>query len=136
MNMSISTGMAVISPAAVAAPEGTKLTIRVPDDFHHHCRDGDRTAAVLAHTAKRFGRCLIMPNLHPPVVTTEAALTYKEHIIRSLPVGRNSANSCNTMEPLMTLFLTDHTTPDEIKKAAEAGLVGCKYYPAGATTRK
>jgi len=106
---------------------GTQLRIRLPDDFHHHCRDGEKTAAVLGLTAQRFGRCLMMPNLQPPVTTTEAALIYKAHILKSLPAG------C-TMEPLMTLYLTDRTTAEEIKKAATAGVVGCKYYPAGATT--
>jgi dihydroorotase len=106
---------------------GTRLTIRLPDDFHHHCRDGPQTASVLEHASQRFGRCLIMPNLMPPVTTTEDALKYKEHILQSLPEG-------STMEPLMTLYLTDKTTPQEIAKAAQAGIVGCKYYPAGATT--
>jgi len=109
------------------SPAGTKLTIRLPDDFHHHCRDGAKTAAVLGHASQRFGRCLMMPNLQPPVTTTVAALAYKEHILKSLPTG-------STLEPLMTLYLTDHTTAEEIEKAAAAGIVGCKYYPAGATT--
>jgi dihydroorotase len=113
----------------VSAP-GTRITIRLPDDFHHHCRDGSQTAAILAHASKRFGRCLIMPNLKPPVVTTEQALQYKQHILKSLP-----PNTTTTMEPLMTLYLTDQTKPEEIVKAAQAGgIVGCKYYPVGATT--
>jgi dihydroorotase len=109
------------------AAAGTILKIRLPDDFHHHCRDGEQTAAVLSHAARRFGRCLMMPNLKPPVTNADAADIYKQHILRSLP-----ANS--TMEPLMTLFLTDNTSPEDIRVAAAAGVVGCKYYPAGATT--
>jgi dihydroorotase len=111
------------------APVGTRLQIRLPDDFHHHCRDGAKTAAILQHAAKRFGRCLMMPNLAPPVTTTEKALAYKKHIVDSLPADAPAA-----FQPLMTLYLTDFTTPDEIAKAHAAGIVGCKYYPAGATT--
>jgi dihydroorotase len=109
------------------APDGTQLTLRLPDDFHHHCRDGAKTAAVLKLASQRFGRCLIMPNLQPPVTTTAMALSYKEHILKCLPSGA-------TLEPLMTLYLTDHTTAEEIETAFSAGIVGCKYYPAGATT--
>ncbi len=107
--------------------ENTKITIRLPDDFHHHCRDGPKTAAVLAHASRRFGRCLMMPNLKPPVTTTKLAMEYKQHILKSLPEK-------STMEPLMTLYLTDHTTPEEIELAHKENIVGCKYYPAGATT--
>ncbi|GKY96802.1 hypothetical protein MPSEU_000639400 [Mayamaea pseudoterrestris] len=114
------------TPVGVSAP-GTRVTIRLPDDFHHHARDGLQTKLILQHACKRFGRCLIMPNLVPPVTTTKQALEYKQHITDSLPDG-------STMEPLMTLYLTDKTTADEITKAAQAGIVGCKYYPAGATT--
>lgn len=111
-----------------ATPAGTQLTIRIPDDFHHHCRDGASTAAILRHIATgRFARCLMMPNLKPPVTTTEAALMYKAHIVKSLPID-------SQLEPLMMLYLTDYTTAAEIKKAKNAGIVGCKYYPAGATT--
>lgn len=110
-----------------AAPAGTSLEIRLPDDFHHHCRDGEKTAAVLWLASKRFGRCLMMPNLKPPVTTTEAADIYKQHILKSLPAS-------STMEPLMVLYLTDNTSAEEIRKASAAGIVGCKYYPAGATT--
>lgn len=109
---------------------GTRLTIRLPDDFHHHCRDGVKTAAVLACATKRFGRCLMMPNLKPPVSTTQLALEYKQHIMKSMPTNKNYPH----FQPLMTLYLTDKTSPDEIKKAFDAGIVGCKYYPAGATT--
>jgi dihydroorotase len=109
-----------------AAP-GTRITIITPDDFHHHVRQGVKTAHVLQHASPRFGRCLIMPNTSPPVTTTEQALEYKQHVLKSLPVN-------SKLEPLMTLYLTDKTSADEIRKAAAAGIVGCKYYPAGATT--
>lgn len=113
-----------------------KITIRRPDDFHHHCRDGAGTASVLKHAVPRFTRCLMMPNLKPPVTTTDLALEYKERILASMP-----DNAHSTFQPLMTLYLTDNTTPEEIRKAAalknEDGtptIIGCKYYPAGATT--
>lgn len=109
------------------AAEGTRITITLPDDLHHHVRDGVKTVAVLKHAAKQFGRCLIMPNTNPPVTTTELAMEYRKHVVDSLPTG-------STLEPLMTLYLTDKTSPEEIRKAAAAGIVGCKYYPAGATT--
>ena len=67
------------------APEGTRITIRLPDDFHQHCRDGHKTAAILSHATRRFGRCLMMPDLVPPVTTTDMALQYKQHIQSSLP---------------------------------------------------
>jgi dihydroorotase len=127
------TQASIMSKATGAAPAGTKLEIRVPDDFHHHCRDGAKTAAVLGLASKRFGRCLIMPNLHPPVTTTAAALMYKDHILKSL-LPPDEKHIRSLMEPLMTLYLTDHTSPEEIQLAAAAGIVGCKYYPVGATT--
>ena len=106
-----------------------RITIRLPDDFHHHVRDGAKTKAVLAHASKRFGRCIIMPNTKPPVVNTEQALKYRQHILDSLPPGAAD------FQPLMTLYLTDKTTPEEIRKAHATGyIVACKYYPAGATT--
>ena len=111
------------------AEEGTKLTIRLPDDFHHHCRDGSKTAAILKHSAPRFGHCLMMPNTKPPVTTTEMAMSYKAHIMTSMPEG-----NFENFKPVMVLYLTDKTTAAEIVKAAAAGVVGCKYYPAGATT--
>jgi dihydroorotase len=109
---------------------GTKLTIRLPDDFHHHARDGPKTATILQHVCPRFGRCLMMPNLKPPVTTTEMALAYKQHILASMPDGQ----SFPLFQPVMVLYLTDQTTPEEIQKAAAQGIAGCKYYPAGATT--
>jgi dihydroorotase (homodimeric type) len=108
--------------------EPQRITLDLPDDFHHHARDGSKTPAVLKHAVKRFGRCLFMPNLNPPVVNTEMALEYRKHILDSLPPNTE-------LTPLMTLYLTDKTTPEEIRKAHATGMiVACKYYPAGATT--
>lgn len=103
------------------------LTITRPDDWHLHVRDGAALAAVVPHTAAQFGRAIIMPNLRPPVTTTAQALSYKERIAQAVPAG-------TAFEPLMTLYLTDATPPDEIARAAAAGIVALKLYPAGATT--
>ncbi|AIO65192.1 dihydroorotase [Burkholderia oklahomensis] len=104
------------------------LTLARPDDWHLHVRDGAMLAAVLPHTARQFGRAIIMPNLKPPVTTTAQAQAYRERILAALPAGM-------TFEPLMTLYLTDNTPADEIRRARESGFVhGVKLYPAGATT--
>ncbi|MXN79477.1 dihydroorotase [Burkholderia sp. 4701] len=104
------------------------LTLARPDDWHLHVRDGEMLAAVLPHTARQFGRAIIMPNLKPPVTTTAQAQAYRERILAAVPAGV-------TFEPLMTLYLTDNTPPDEIRRARESGFVhGVKLYPAGATT--
>lgn len=106
----------------------TSLTIARPDDWHLHVRDGAMLAGVLPHTARQFGRAIIMPNLKPPVTTTAQAQAYRERILAAVPAGM-------TFEPLMTLYLTDNTPPDEIRRARESGFVhGVKLYPAGATT--
>lgn len=106
----------------------TTLTIRRPDDWHVHLRDGAALAAVAPFTAQRFGRAIVMPNLKTPVTTTAAALTYRQRILATLPID------CR-FEPLMTLYLTDTTTPEEIERAKASGVVhGVKLYPAGATT--
>mmetsp|Transcript_6037 Transcript_6037/g.9289 ORF Transcript_6037/g.9289 Transcript_6037/m.9289 type:complete len:351 (-) Transcript_6037:238-1290(-) len=111
-------------------PEGTRITIRLPDDFHHHAREGSRTALVMKHAVKRFGHCLFMPNTKPPLVNTQMALKYRQHIVDSSP-----QDTPDTFKPQMTLYLTDNSSPDEIKKAYATGLiVAVKYYPAGATT--
>jgi len=106
------------------------LEIRRPDDWHLHLRDGAALAAVLPHTARQFARAIVMPNLRPPVTTTAQALEYRHRILAALPaplVGR--------FEPLMTLYLTDATTPEEILLARASAVVhGVKLYPAGATT--
>jgi dihydroorotase len=113
------------------AAEGSRLKIPLPDDFHHHCRDGAQAAAVVRHAAARFGRCLVMPNLVPPVTTAEMALAYKERILKSLS---DSSTKEREFDVVMVLYLTDRTKADEIVRAHENGIVGCKYYPAGATT--
>ena len=106
----------------------TAITIRRPDDLHLHLRDGESMRAVLPFTARRFARALVMPNLRPPVTTTEQALAYRQRILDALPAGV-------TFEPLMTLYLTDHTDPAEVDRAKASGcIVGFKLYPAGATT--
>ncbi|HUO78692.1 MAG TPA: dihydroorotase [Steroidobacteraceae bacterium] len=105
-----------------------RLTLRRPDDWHLHLRDGAALAAVLAHTAARFGRAIVMPNLKPPVTTTELAAAYRQRILAALPAGAAFA-------PLMTLYLTDNTSAAEIARARASGIVhAVKYYPAGATT--
>jgi dihydroorotase len=105
-----------------------KITITRPDDWHLHLRDGAALKAVLPDTARQFARAIVMPNLRPPVTTTELALAYRERILEALPVGMK-------FEPLMTLYLTDNTSADEIAKAKASGLIhGVKLYPAGATT--
>jgi len=104
------------------------LTITRPDDWHLHLRDGAALKAVLPDTAKRFGRAIVMPNLRPPVTTVVSAIAYRERILQALPAGAQ-------FEPLMTLYLTDNTQPEEIVAAKKSGLVhGVKLYPAGATT--
>ena len=103
------------------------LTITRPDDWHLHVRDGAAMQAVVPHTAAQFGRAVIMPNLKPPVTTTALALAYKSRILAAVPAGV-------AFEPMMTLYLTDNTPPDEIYRAKEAGIVAAKLYPAGATT--
>lgn len=104
------------------------ITLIQPDDWHLHLRDGDAMRDVLADSARQFGRAIIMPNLRPPVTTVADALAYQERIRSSLPVG-------STFEPLMTLYLTDRTSPEEVARAAESADVhAIKLYPAGATT--
>ena len=104
------------------------LTLTRPDDWHLHLRDGDDLAAVLPHTARCFGRAIVMPNLKLPVTTTKRALDYRERILAALPEN-------SRFEPLMTLYLTDDTSPEEIARAKLSGRVqGIKLYPAGATT--
>ena len=105
-----------------------QLTIRRPDDWHLHLRDGPALAAVLPHSARRFARAIVMPNLTPPVTTVASAMSYRERILAALPAGTR-------FTPLMTLYLTDTTAPEEIDRAAKSdAIIGCKLYPAGATT--
>ena len=106
----------------------TTLTLTRPDDWHVHLRDGDMLAAVLPDTARQFARAIVMPNLKPPVRTVAEAAAYRERVLAALPAGMG-------FEPLMTLYLTDNTSPEEIRKAKASGFVhAVKYYPAGATT--
>ncbi|HWW32814.1 MAG TPA: dihydroorotase [Steroidobacteraceae bacterium] len=109
------------------SPEAA-LTIRRPDDWHLHLRDAAALAAVLPFTATRFARAIVMPNLKPAVTTTALALDYRRRILAGLPAGAD-------FEPLMTLYLTDTTPPEEVQRARDSGCVfGFKLYPAGATT--
>jgi len=113
------------------------LVITRPDDWHLHLRDGPSLAAVLPHTARVFGRAIIMPNLKPPVTTVAAAAAYRQRILAAFDAGvQSGAIAAGTsFEPLMTLYLTDNTTPQEIALARASGFVhAVKYYPAGATT--
>ncbi|MES2546095.1 MAG: dihydroorotase [Pseudomonadota bacterium] len=106
----------------------TSLTITRPDDWHLHLRDGAALKAVLPDTAKQFARAIVMPNLRPPVTTTALATAYRQRILDALPAGLS-------FEPLMTLYLTDKTSAQEIALAKASGIVhGVKLYPAGATT--
>ena len=103
------------------------LRLTRPDDWHVHVRDGAALQTVVPHTARQFGRAIIMPNLKPPVTTTAQALAYRERIRAAVPPGVR-------FEPLMTLYLTDKLPPGEIERARDAGVVAVKLYPAGATT--
>lgn len=105
-----------------------EISLIKPDDWHLHLRDGAHMAAVLPDTVKRFARAIVMPNLRPPVTTTALALAYHQRILAALPKG-------SEFQPLMTLYLTDNTKPEEIDLAKQSGVVhGVKLYPAGATT--
>jgi dihydroorotase len=104
------------------------LRLRRPDDCHLHVRDGAYLTSVLPYTARQFARAVIMPNLKPPVTTVDAARAYRDRILQAIPRGLR-------FEPLMTLYLTDSTSPEEIRRARASGfIVGAKLYPAGATT--
>ncbi len=106
----------------------TKLTITRPDDWHVHLRDNEALPYTVPGAARYFGRSIIMPNLVPPVLNTQQALDYKQRILNQRP-------TCSSWQPLMVLYLTDNTQPEEISQAKASGQVfACKYYPAGATT--
>ena len=106
----------------------SRVSIARPDDWHLHLRDGEQMRAVLPDVARRFARAIVMPNLQPPVTTAEMALRYRERILAALPAGMQ-------FEPLMTIYLTDRTTGEDIRRARACGAVhAVKYYPAGATT--
>ncbi|MGM0858452.1 MAG: dihydroorotase [Pseudomonadota bacterium] len=104
------------------------ITLTRPDDWHLHLRDGQALEAVVGHTAAQMGRAIIMPNLTPPITTTEQAVAYHQRILDALPAD-------SRFEPLMTLYLTDTTPPEEVERAVNSGIVKAfKLYPAGATT--
>ncbi|MFM8555522.1 MAG: dihydroorotase [Betaproteobacteria bacterium] len=104
------------------------LTLTRPDDWHLHLRDGEALAAVVGASARQFARAIVMPNLKPPVTTVAQAQAYRDRILAALPPGTDFA-------PLMTLYMTDRTGPDDIRRAAQSGIVhAVKLYPAGATT--
>lgn len=107
----------------------TEIQLIQPDDWHLHIRDGAVMKDVLADTARQFARAIIMPNLKPPVTTVELAHAYRSRIEANL-----KSLGINSFEPLMTLYLTDNTSADEVRKAKAEGIVGFKLYPAGATT--
>jgi dihydroorotase len=119
--------------SAVAAPEPTgqkknSITIRRPDDWHLHLRDGAILRAVLPYTTVQFARAVVMPNLVPPIATAAAAIAYRERILEARPAGSN-------FRPLMTCYLTDATTADDIENGHKEGVwIAAKLYPAGATT--
>jgi len=103
------------------------ITLTAPDDWHIHLRDGDALRYTVPHASRSFERAIIMPNLVPPVMNGEQAISYKERIRSHIPEGQH-------FEPLMVLYLTDKTTAADIAAAKHAGVVACKLYPAGATT--
>ncbi len=112
-----------------------KLTIARPDDWHLHLRDGAALESVLPYTARQFARAIVMPNLRPPVTTVEAARGYRERIRAALARANAGRATPLEFEPLLALYLTDNTPPEEIARAAASGFVrAVKYYPAGATT--
>ncbi|PWK54430.1 dihydroorotase [Pleionea mediterranea] len=105
----------------------TELTITKPDDWHLHFRDGDILTETVAATARCFQRGIVMPNLVPPITNAAMALDYKQRILQARPEGSD-------FEPLMTLYLTNHTTEEDIREAKSQGILAAKLYPAGATT--
>ena len=111
----------------MAAAAKVLLRMPRPDDWHLHVRDGAALQSLMAQAPRTMARAIIMPNLKPPVRTTAEALAYRARILAALPPGSD-------FEPLMTLYLTDNTTPEEISAARAAGVAAVKYYPAGATT--
>lgn len=118
----------ITDPAVVKGHNVDIVTLTRPDDWHLHLRDDEALKAVVGHTAAQMGRAIIMPNLTPPVTTTAQALAYRQRILDALPAG-------SAFEPLMVLYLTDTTPPEEIERAAQSGIVkAVKLYPAGATT--
>ena len=106
----------------------TRITIRRPDDWHLHVRDGEMLKAVLPYSAKDFGRAILMPNLVPPVCTTQDGVDYRARVEAALPAG-------SRFKPLMTCYLTDQTDPDDVERGFREGVFAAvKLYPANATT--
>jgi dihydroorotase len=121
-----------LEASATRAGSVREITLTRPDDWHLHLRDGGTLRAVVGDSARQFGRAIIMPNLKPPVTTTEAARAYRGRILEALA---QAGVQPGAFEPLMTLYLTDRTPPDEIRRARDSGFIhGVKLYPAGATT--
>lgn len=115
-------------------PQSTPQTLTLirPDDWHLHLRDGETLNAVIADTARQFQRAIVMPNLRPPVTTAEQALEYRERILDAVTLAGLPSDA---FTPLMTLYLTDNTSADEIRMAHGTGVIhAVKLYPAGATT--
>ena len=118
---------------APCSPRATSVALARPDDFHHHLRDGGFLPHLVNAAARQFNRVLVMPNLRPPVTTVELATAYRERIMGCLEDAE--AMTARGFLPLMTLYLTDNTTPEDIAKAKASGIIyACKLYPAGATT--
>ncbi len=117
-----------VNNGATSGGSCQRITLRQPDDWHVHLRDGDALVRTVADSARSFGRAIVMPNLRPPVVTTQQALAYRQRILQAMPPDR-------ALVPLMTLYLTDRTPAHEIALARDSGEVfAVKLYPAGATT--
>ena len=121
----INTRAAANANASSSSP--SEIIITRPDDWHLHVRDGSGLQSVVPHTAQIFGRAIIMPNLVPPVTSAAQALEYRSRVTAASPPN-------SSFQPLMTLYLTDNTTPDDVNAAKEAGVIAFKLYPAGATT--
>ena len=122
---------------SVTSDFASELTITRPDDWHLHLRDGEALASVLPHTVRRFARAIVMPNLKPPVTTLDAARQYRRRVLEALANAVRSGQLPGGAEftPLMTLYLTDNTSAEDIARARASGIVhAVKYYPAGATT--
>lgn len=121
------------TPSNGSSPQ--TITLLQPDDWHIHLRDDEALATTVAHAAQSFNRVICMPNLVPPVKTVQSALAYRDRIMAALERSSLSEARKQAFDPRMTLYLTDYTTPEDIKAAADSGLVNAvKLYPAGATT--
>ena len=123
-----------IHQPASPAPAQQRLTIRRPDDWHVHLRDGEMLQAVVGHTARQFARAIVMPNLRPPITTAAAAAAYREQILRALRASAGDQIAAG-FTPLMTAYLTESLEPAELERGFQEGIfTAAKLYPAGATT--